>query len=146
MLNMWGMGRFVYWNVKYYLFCRKIVPVSKGNVSPSWFFFLVLQSITFCMSSLLLTDTRMLLVFAWFLLLTCLDNNLMFLLLLPTHLAYKSKVNAHTFLFFFFFSLTALIFIGGDKFSCLLSYLPQQSKLHILEFLKKTSRSKLGPE
>lgn len=32
---------------------QETVPVSKGHVSPSWFFFLVLQSITFCMSSLL---------------------------------------------------------------------------------------------
>ena len=53
MWDMRGLGRFVHWNVKYYLFCRKIVPVSKKSWSPRGFFFLVLRSITFCMSSLL---------------------------------------------------------------------------------------------
>lgn len=40
MLNMWGMGRFVYWNVKYYLFCRKLCRSQRETCLPVDFSFL----------------------------------------------------------------------------------------------------------
>ena len=48
-----GDGKVCILECKVLFILQEIVPVSKGNVSPSWFFFLALQSITFCMSSLL---------------------------------------------------------------------------------------------
>lgn len=73
------------------------MPVSKGNVSPSWFFFLVLQSITFCMSSLLFDWYSNALSVCLVLVVNLSRQHLMFLLLLPNHLAHKSKVNVHSF-------------------------------------------------
>lgn len=100
MLNMWGMGRFVYWNVKYYLFCRKFVPVSKGNASPSWFFFLVLRSITFCMSSLLFDWYSNALSVCLVLVVKLPRRHLMFCWLLPNHLAYETQSECAHFYFF----------------------------------------------
>lgn len=37
---LWGMGRFVYWNVKYYLFCRKLCQSQREMCLPVGFSFL----------------------------------------------------------------------------------------------------------
>lgn len=96
MINMRGMGRFVYWNVKYYLFCRKLCQ-SQRETCLSVGFSLLFYKITLCMSSLLFDCY----LNALSVCLVCVVNlfwqHLLFLLLLPNHLSYKSKVNAHLF-------------------------------------------------
>lgn len=123
MLNMWGMGRFVYWNVKYYLFCRKLCQSQRETCLPVGFFFLVLQSITFCMSSVLFDWYSNALSVCLVLVVNLLRQHLMFLLLLPNHLAYNSKVNAHS---FFHWVLLFLLMVTG--FCCLLLSSSWQSK------------------
>lgn len=113
-LNMWGMGRFVYWNVKYYLFCRKLCPSQREMWLPVGFS-LLFYKITFCMSSLLFDCYLNGLSVCLVLVVNLLWQHLMFLLLLPNHLSYTSKVNAHS-----FFSPTEyFVFIDGYKFFCL---------------------------
>lgn len=113
-----GRVRFVYWNVKYYLFCRNLCQSqrekNKKKSLPLGFSFScstiynIFACLHFC-----LADTRMLSVFAWF------SFHLMFLWLLPNLRAYKSKVNAHTFSVFVFFPLSRSFF-EMDTSPCLL--------------------------
>lgn len=70
--------------------------LSKGNVSPGWLFFLVLQSITFSMSSLLLGWYSNAVSVCLVLVVNLPRRHLMFLVLLPNHPAYESKVNVHS--------------------------------------------------
>lgn len=93
---MWGMGRFVYWNVKYYLFCRKLCQSQREMWLPVGFS-LLFYKITFCMSSLLFDCYLNGLSVCLVLVVNLLWQHLMFLLLLPNHLSYTSKVNAHSF-------------------------------------------------
>lgn len=115
-----GNGSVCILECKVLFILQEIVPVSKGNVSPGWFFFLVLQSITFCMSSVLFDWYSNALSVCLVLVVNLLRQHLMFLLLLPNHLAYDSKVNAHSF-FFFHWVLLCLSMVTGFFFCLLLS-------------------------
>lgn len=93
MLSMWGMGRFVYWNVKCYLFCRNLCQCQREICLPlvvSFFSLLVLQSITFCMSSLLFDRYSNALSVCLVLVVNLLRQHL-FLLLLSKHLQVQSE-------------------------------------------------------
>lgn len=90
------------------------MPVCKGNMSPSWFFFLVLWSITFCMSSLLFDWYSNALSVCLVLVVNLLRQHLMFLWVLPNHLAYKSKVNVQL---LFFVPQSTLFLLMGTSFS-----------------------------
>lgn len=93
MLNLWVCIL----ECKVLFILQEVVPVSRGeDVSQLGFFFLVLQSITFCMSSLLFDWYSNALSVCLVLVVNLPRQHLLFLLLLPSHLTYKSKVNVHS--------------------------------------------------
>lgn len=137
---MWGMGRFVYWNVKYYLFCRKLCQSQREMWLPVGFS-LLFYKITFCMSSLLFDCYLNGLSVCLVLVVNLLWQHLMFLLLLPNHLSYTSKVNAHS----FFSPLSILFLLMITSFSVFVSSSSWQSKWHIQRIHKRmNSNRKIG--